>query len=363
MDKKLLDKISKRKSEGTLRSLSYFKGDTDFYSNDYLGLSSFTSNDIDNSKHGSTGSRLISGNSTEAIKCEQALADFFRTESALVFNSGYTANLGIFSAVPQRGDTILYDEKIHASVRDGIRLSLANSYSFKHNSITDLRVKLNAAKGTIYIAVESLYSMDGDIAPLKDLLEISKEYSAYLIVDEAHACGIFGEKGRGIVDGLNLADKVFARVITFGKAYGSHGACVLGDKNLIEYLINFARPFIYTTALPANDYSRIEQIVRSEEIPKQQKKLHQNITYFRSLIKSDLLVSEINSPIQILRIGKIETLRELTKLFEKESISIKPIYSPTVKIGQECLRICIHSFNTKDEIDRLGNLLKEVVKN
>lgn len=361
MDKKLVDKISKRKSEGTLRSLSYFKGDIDFYSNDYLGLSYFSSTEIQNTKHGSTGSRLISGNSTEAIKCEQVLADFFRTESALVFNSGYTANLGLFSAVPQRGDTILYDEKIHASVRDGIRLSLANSYSFKHNSQSDLRVKLKAAKGTKYIAVESLYSMDGDIAPLKDLLEISKEYKAYLIVDEAHTCGVFGDKGRGIVDGLNLANEVFARVITFGKAYGAHGACVLGDENLIEYLINFARPFIYTTALPPKEYTRIEQIVHSEEIPIRQKKLHQNIAYFRSVLKSDLLISEINSPIQIIRIGNIEKLSELSILFEKESISIKPIYSPTVKIGQECLRICIHSFNTKNEIDRLCIILKKAL--
>lgn len=361
MDKKLKDKISKRKSEGTLRSLSYFNGVIDFNSNDYLGLSSFSANKTDNSKYGSTGSRLISGNSTEALQCEQALAGFFKSESALVFNSGYTANLGLFSAVPQRGDTILYDEKIHASVRDGIRLSLAHSFSFEHNSISDLRSKLNQAKGVKYIAVESLYSMDGDIALLKDLVQISKEFNAYLIVDEAHACGVFGEKGRGIVDGLNLAKDVFARVITFGKAYGAHGACVLGEKDLIEYLVNFARPFIYTTALPPKEYSRIEQIVLSHEIPIRQKKLHQNIAYFRSMLKSDFLISEINSPIQMLRIGNIETVSKLAKLLENESISVKPIFSPTVKNGQESLRICIHSFNTKSEIDQVCIILKKAL--
>jgi 8-amino-7-oxononanoate synthase len=190
MDAKLLDKLKARKQEGTLRSLSCLDGMIDFYSNDYLGLSKQT-HLLNHSIAGSTGSRLISGNSVEAERCETFLADYFGVESSLVFNSGYDANLGFFGSVPQKGDTIIYDQFIHASVRDGIRLSNAKAYSFEHNSIEDLENKIQRAEGTVYVAVESLYSMDGDISPLERIAEICVKYGVYLIVDEAHAAGVF----------------------------------------------------------------------------------------------------------------------------------------------------------------------------
>ncbi|MEY3199247.1 MAG: hypothetical protein RJA13_1205, partial [Bacteroidota bacterium] len=241
MDSKLEAKLTKRNEEGTMRSLSFSSASCDFFSNDYLGFSKIKSVEIASSENGGTGSRLISGNSNEAIQCEKSLARFFNSEAALVLNSGYVANLAFFSTLPQRGDTIIYDENIHASVRDGIRLSLANSFAFKHNSIEDLVRKLKQASGSIYIAVESLYSMDGDFAPLAEIVAVSNENNAYLIVDEAHACGVFGESGRGIVDLLGLNEFVFAKVVTFGKAYGAHGACVLGEKKMTDFLVNFAR--------------------------------------------------------------------------------------------------------------------------
>lgn len=357
MDSKLIKKLLDRKKEGTIRSLSNFEGFIDFFSNDYLGLSELKVNSSI-SIFGATGSRLISGNSRQAIECEQKLSDFFESESALVFNSGYDANLGLFSSVPQKGDTIIYDEYIHASVRDGIRLSNANSFSFKHNSIIDLRTKLRNSAGTIYVAVESLYSMEGDIAPLKQIADLVSEFSAYLIVDEAHSCGVFGKDGRGIVDALELNDQVFARIITFGKAYGSHGACVLGKRSLIDYLINFARSFIYTTALPPSEYHRINQIIELRSINDLQKSLHDNISYFRGNLKSNFLISEINSPIQILRIGEISKTKHISDLLLNKNIAVKPIFSPTVKSGMESIRICIHSFNTKDEIDSLIEVCK-----
>ncbi len=194
------DKLKKREEEGTMRSLFRLENKLDFYSNDYLGMSSL---DIrSEAKGGSTGSRLISGNSKEAAECESFLADWFKTESALVFNSGYDANLGFFSSIPQKGDWVLYDEKIHASVRDGIRLSFANSFSFIHNDVTDLQKKIQKAEGAVFVVVESLYSMDGDFAPLGEIAAIGKLTNAKLVVDEAHACGVFGEHGRGIVDCL-----------------------------------------------------------------------------------------------------------------------------------------------------------------
>jgi 8-amino-7-oxononanoate synthase len=154
------------------------------------------------------------------LSVEQSLAVFFGFDSSLMFNSGYDANIGFFGAVPQRGDTIVYDELIHASVRDGVRLSLANGISFKHNNVKDLERKLISAKGTVYVVVESLYSMDGDLAPLKSIALITRQYSAYLIVDEAHACGVYGTNGKGLVAEAGIEKDVFAKLVTFGKAYG-----------------------------------------------------------------------------------------------------------------------------------------------
>lgn len=356
MDQKLLDKLNKRKEEGTFRSLSSFSG-IDFYSNDYLGLSKVATH-FKGQKYGSTGSRLISGNSKEAMSCEEFLAHFFKIKAALIFNSGYDANVGLFSSVPQKGDLVLFDEMIHASVRDGLRLSFADAYSFGHNNLEDLEKKLLKAKGkTIYVAVESLYSMDGDCAPLKEILNLTKKYNTYLIVDEAHACGVFGEKGRGLVHELGIENDVFARVVTFGKAYGSHGACVLGSAKLKDYLINFARSFIYTTALDPAAYERIENIVAQPSIDEERKKLFANIDFFRKKITSIPLISDERSPIQMLRIGDVKESIRLAQLLQSEGFAVKPIFSPTVKKGDEGIRICLHSFNTSNEIEKICNLM------
>ena len=192
MDQKLLNKLIKRKEEGTLRSLSSFEGMIDFFSNDYLGLSKVSIKE--EHTHGATGSRLISGTSSFALEVEKEFANFFKEENALLFNSGYDANVGFFSSIPQRGDTILYDEFIHASVRDGIRLSFAQSFSFLHNNVEDLENRIINAKGTVYVAVESLYSMDGDIVPLREVHRLCEKYDAYLVIDEAHSSGVYGGK-------------------------------------------------------------------------------------------------------------------------------------------------------------------------
>ena len=234
MDQKLQDKLNKRIEVGTLRSLSSFDGYIDFYSNDYLGFSKLKSTSTASS-FGSTGSRLISGTSREALNSEIYLAEYFDSKAALFYNSGYDANLGFFSSIPQRGDLVLYDEFIHASIRDGVRLSFANSKSFNHNDLTDLELKLSHFEGVKYVVVESLYSMDGDIAPLIKISDLCEKFKAYLIVDEAHSGGVFGEKGKGLVYQMNLQSKIFARLITFGKAFGSHGACILTSQNVKAY--------------------------------------------------------------------------------------------------------------------------------
>lgn len=333
-------KLQKREEEGTMRSLSLWSGLEDYYSNDYLGMSSLT---FENELYGgSTGSRLISGNSSQAEECERFLANWFRTEAALVFNSGYDANLGFFSSVPQKGDLVLYDEYIHASIRDGIRLSFADHFSFKHNDVKDLKKKWKHVNGTVFVVVESLYSMDGDMAPLGEIANFCEEKKVNLIVDEAHACGVFGYHGRGIVDCLDDPTKVFARIVTFGKAYGYHGAAVLGSEELKRFLINFARSFIYTTALPPHSYFEIQQRVGHESIPERQRKLQIEIQNFRASFPAGTFISEVNSPIQVMRIGDIGETKRLAETYLQKGWAVKPILSPTVPKGKEGIRFCLH---------------------
>ena len=356
MNEFLRSKLEARKQEDNFRQLTNTEGTIDFFSNDYLGFARDSTIELINSA-GSTGSRLLSGNSVEASKAENVISKFFESESALIFNSGYTANLGLMSSVPQRGDFILFDELAHASIRDGIRLSHAKAISFKHNDTSDLEKQIAKISGTIYIVVESLYSMDGDMAPLKKIIEISKSKGAYLIVDEAHAVGVFGWEGRGIIHGREVVDEVFARVVTFGKAFGFHGAAVLGSRELISYLVNFARPFIYTTALPKSDYQSIIQRIERNDIRERQIKLHDNLKYFRAnLIGST--ISEINSPIQVFPFNSKEAVIRVSNRLIENGIYTKPIFSPTVPQGKERIRLCFHSYNKREEIDLLLGILK-----
>lgn len=359
MDQKLLNKIAKRKEEGTLRSLSSFNDAIDFCSNDYLGLSRVEI-PMEETFFGGTGSRLISGTQNSTMESERDLANFFNSEAALMFNSGYDANVGFFSAVPQRGDTVIYDELIHASVRDGIRLGFATGTSFKHNDLFDLEFKIKRAKGTVYVAIEALYSMDGDLAPLKEIIELTKRNKTYLVVDEAHSTGVFGENGKGLANELQVEQELFARLITFGKSYGSHGGLVVGSKDLITYLSNFSRSFIYTTALPPASYIRNALIVNYPDIEARREKLQVNIAYFRSFFSSNELFAHSNSPIQIIFKGKMNKVKKAATLLAEGNIAVKPIFPPTVPQDEERLRVCIHSFNTQKDIDQMVSLLKEI---
>ncbi len=350
MDERHRNKLKKRKEEGTLRSLSHFEGFVDFFSNDYLGMAQ---DEYVASLSGSTGSRLISGTTQAVLDAEATMAGFFGAEAALMFNSGYDANLGFFSVVPHRDDTVLYDEYIHASVRDGIRLGHARNYSFKHNDLKDLEKHLQRWEGIKYVAVESLYSMDGDFAELPGLLELCERYEAWLVIDEAHAAGIFGEQGRGLGVGLKHADRILARLVTFGKAYGSHGACWLGSHDLINFLSNFSRSFIYTTALPEAVYVHNASILTDRRLGQRREKLAKNIAYFREIFESENLISSSESPIQIVETGDVQKAKMLAEKLHEAQIAVKPIYAPTVPEGRERIRLCLHTFNTREQIDNL----------
>src|SRR6185312_6797547 len=255
-------KLKEREEQGALRRLRLPVGNVDLCSNDYLGVVRYglLENGILDATliadtpdaHGSGGSRLLAGNYPLVEETERQIAVFHAAPAALIYNSGYDANLGLLSSVPQRGDVILYDSLSHASIRDGMRLSPAQVYAFAHNDLTELKIRLEkfSKMGNVFVVTESVFSMDGDMAPLVEMADLCRQYDAQLIVDEAHATGVVGPNGEGLVQELGLADECFARVHTFGKAVGCHGAAILGSTLLRDYLINFSRSFIYTTALP-----------------------------------------------------------------------------------------------------------------
>ena len=354
-------KLDKRKQENAFRELKNNQHLVDFCSNDYLGFAREDAIHKINHQlesYGSTGSRLISGNHIITEDVEQYLAKFYNSETALIFNSGYNANVGLFQCLPQRTDTIIYDEYIHASIRDGIKLSNAKNFAFEHNNINSLTDKLQQTTGLVYVVVESIYSMDGDAAPLKEIATICNNYNTALIVDEAHAVGIFGN-GLGLVAELNLENDVFARIVTFGKAYGTHGAAVLGSKQLRDYLINYSRAFIYTTALPLPSILAIknahEFLLKNLNRIEQLKEL---INYFKnSSLNTHHSTPNSNSAIQCLIISGNDEVKKLASAIEKQGLDVRPILSPTVPKGKERLRICLHSFNTKEQVDRLVSLL------
>ncbi len=231
----LAAKLQTRKQNNAVRQLPSNNNLVDFASNDYIGLSKskavfdathrfLTDNKIQ--QNGATGSRLLSGNHDLYAITEQFIAQFHQSESALIFNSGYDANVGFFGCVPQKNDFILYDELCHASIRDGILMGYARSYKFKHNDGADVerlialcQEKTNEKNNLseIYIVTESVFSMDGDTPNLTELVAISEKYNCLLVIDEAHALGVFSKNGAGLMQELNLASAVFARIVTFGK--------------------------------------------------------------------------------------------------------------------------------------------------
>jgi 8-amino-7-oxononanoate synthase len=358
LDKKLID----RAQNGSLRHLSLTRDKIDFFSNDYLGI--VKNNLIEKSmhaglSHGSTGSRLLSGNYELMEDTEKLIAGFHNAEAGLIYNSGYDANTGLLSCVPQKNDTIIYDQLSHASLRDGTRLSLASGFSFLHNDPGDLEKKLRSARSGYqkFVVTESVFSMDGDFAPLKEISALCEKYNAALIIDEAHATGIIGSKGEGLVQQFNLQEKCFARIHTFGKACGVHGAIILGSEKLKKYLINFSRQFIYSTSLPPASVEAIK--ISYETFPSMEKErnhIQKLVGIFREA-KLNFKTLKSQSPIQGVIIPGNEEVRRMAGICREKNFDTRPILYPTVPEGQERLRIVLHAFNTIEEVYGLVHVL------
>lgn len=365
IDEYLAERLAARKAQNAFRELQLPRGLIDFCSNDYLGLArvdlKHDAKETAIPAWGATGSRLISGHSRTAEQLEGFLAQFHLAEVALLFNSGYQANLGLLSCLSTRHDTFIYDQLIHASLRDGIQLAPAKAFNFAHNDVADLALKLQRASGRKMVIIESIYSMDGDEAPIADILAVCEKFGAQLIVDEAHATGVFGAAGQGVVVAKGLQDRVWARVHTFGKAIGAHGAVVVGSRLLKDYLINFSRAFIYTTALPDHLLERIQLAYQEMAKGEKMQQLNRNIDYFKAQLSKQSQIQFIDSqhPIQCLIIGGNSQTRDFSTLLQQAGFDVRAILSPTVPKGKERLRICLHAFNTIEEITALTTLINK----
>ena len=379
--KSLSQKLQQREQNNALRKLPVFNNLIDFASNDYLGFA--RSEEIFNQTHtyllendirinGATGSRLISGNHNLYQITEEFIANFHQSETALIFNSGYDANVGFFSSVPQRNDIILYDELCHASIRDGIQMSNAKSYKFQHNDFEQLEKLIskqletrNPQHETFYIVTESVFSMDGDSPNLEELSNLCEKYNCHLVVDEAHALGVFGDFGQGLVQSQGLQNKVFATIMTFGKGLGCHGAAILGSQELKNYLVNFARSFIYTTGLSPHSVATILIAYQHLEAEKEAiQNLRNNIQFFnQEKLQMGLkpLFVYSKSAIQCAIIPGNEKVKSIANQLQENGFDVKAILSPTVPEGQERLRFCLHSYNSEKEISEVLKLLSTFV--
>ncbi|EJU05024.1 PLP-dependent transferase [Dacryopinax primogenitus] len=401
LDKALSSALERRRKNGSLRTIAEdppTETKVDFSSNDYLGLSRNPElrqhflDSLQKSEYilGSGASRLLDGNSADHIALEKRLAKFYDAPAALLFNSGYDANVGIFSVLPQLGDAIIYDELIHASVHDGMRASRIPKelrIAFEHNnveSVKDILAALLAAnppyltgERSVFVAVESLYSMDGDFSPLADIVRTVKEFfpagNGHVIVDEAHTNGLIGPKGRGVVSHLGLEKDVLVRLNTFGKGFGTSGAVVLASPLIRNFLLNYARPVIYTTALAQFNVISISCTLDFLDKGIGEKLAHQMTdisNYCRQSISKCLaqypssgialvpseLVGGIASPI----IPIIVTPPLPLALFlQSRGFMVRQIAAPTVPKGLERVRLCVHASNTKQEVDDMIQVLDE----
>ena len=309
--------------------------------------------------NGSTGSRLLSGNLAYAENLEKQIAELHQCEAGLIYNSGYDANLGLLSAILQKGDNIIMDELIHASLIDGARLSYANRYSFRHNDLQSLEDKLKHAKGNCYVVIETVYSMDGDTPPISQILELTEKYGANLIIDEAHAVGLYGF---GLIEN-SISDRVFARVVTFGKALGCHGAIVLSNNSLREFLINFSRPFIYTTAASFYQLASIKMAYELlQESAKEIQLLKNNIVSFKKAIQTSethpLITSD--SSIQCIVLKSNKKAQKAAMDLQSSGFDVRPILSPSVAAGAERIRVCLHSFNRESDVVSLAETINRL---
>jgi 8-amino-7-oxononanoate synthase len=332
---------------------------------------------------GSGGSRLLSGNSSLAESIETDLAKFHERPAALVFSSGYAANLGVMSCIPQKEHVVVYDELAHNSTQEGLKLGRqCLACTFRHNDCDSLESVLEdlyrqgklSAPGCALIVVESVYSMDGDLCPLERVFELAQAYGAKVIVDEAHATGLYGVGGRGRVHalGLNSHSALLCAVHTFGKALGVHGGAVLCSDQLRLFLINYARPFIYTTAPSVHSLIAIRCSYRLQEAASTERARVFGLVELLLKALTDRGVAGPNplrrsmllggaSPILAILVPGSDRVSIAAALLQDHGFDVKAVQPPTVKEGTERLRVCLHSFNTTGQVEDFAHHVRAFV--
>jgi 8-amino-7-oxononanoate synthase len=336
------------------------KGFADFCSNDFLGLGQQSLVLPNGLSAGATGSRHVSGLHAGLEELEKWAATFWGAERAVFFPTGFQANLGVIQAVATRHDVILMDERIHASLRDAARGTLAQTHFFAHNSVTDLEAWLQRAQakrkaeGEIYVVTEGVFSMAGTRAPLAEMVAICNRFQAVLIVDEAHSVGLYGKAGRGCVDEVGLTERVPVRIFPLGKAAGVQGGLVVGSSALGQMLENFSRPLIYSTApsplLTWLVLDRLQAMGNAEEE-------RTNLKQVEKRMNQVLVNRPFGAVVPVFTLDE-KAWPAMLDTAVQAKLWVKPIRYPTVPKGEECLRITLHANQTDDELHRLGEWIR-----
>ena len=341
-------------SEGQLRKLGAIKG-VNLSSNDYLGLSTdprlraaVAAALAEGEAVASTGSRLLSGNAKIWEELEHEIAQFMGSEASLYFNSGYSANVGLLTAVIQPGDVVFSDGLNHASMIDGLRLSGARKVIFRHVDVDSLEKELRKpefAAAQKFIVSESIFSMEGDRAPIADFVTLAEKHGAEVIIDEAHATGVMGPQGRGLVAALGLSHRVLATVHPCGKAFAGMGGFVCGSEKLKQYLVNRARTFIFSTALPPYMAAQMRAaipIVAAAD--RERSHLAALATSLRhKLCEAGFDIGRSDSHIVPILLGENERARHFSKLLSEAGFGVPAIRPPSVPLGTSRLRISLNA--------------------
>jgi 8-amino-7-oxononanoate synthase len=380
----LQTELKNLQDKGLYRSLRRVEGDQgstlfiddreviNFSSNNYLGLANHPAlraaakEAIDRYGCGSGASRLISGNMTLHEELEDKIAELKGTEGALVFNSGFQANTGVIPVLVGKGDVILSDALNHASIIDGCRLSRSEVVVYGHCNMDQLELALKQApvRGRKLIVTESLFSMDGDEAPLGDIVSLAEKYGATVMVDEAHATGVYEPNGVGLVAKLGLGDRILIQMGTLGKALGGFGAYIAGTKVLRELLINRCRSFIFTTSLPpavmAMSIAALD-LVKKE--PQRRQKLRENSEQLRAGLKAlGCILGDSRSQILPLMVGEATRCMQLSESLLENGVFAQGIRPPTVPVDTSRLRITLMATHTPEQINQALQIFAEIAQ-
>ena len=375
MEKALAERVRARLadlgSQGLIRTLRAPSG-IDLSSNDYLGLATHPrlverfANAVKQDGCGSTGSRLLRGHHECFTTLERRFAEFKRTERSTYLSSGYLANVAVLTTFPEVGDIVYSDERNHASLIDGVRLSRARRVVFPHSNVEGLvrLMEQDRCEGQRFVVVESLFSMDGDFAPLAAYASVCRSFGAALVVDEAHAVGVYGKDGSGFIREAGVGDDVFLSINTAGKALGVAGAFVAGPAWAIDYFEQRARPFVFSTAPPPAIAAALDEALNTIATePAWRSRLHARVRFLRGRLSSAGIVppSDVSQIIPIV-VGNNDSATALASALQERGFDVRAIRPPTVPAGTARLRVSVNAGLSEDELDRFVRALQHCLE-